>query len=270
MRRSLYIIPAIAILALASACDDGDDGAPATSTSAPATEAASPLVETATPDAEPSPSEDAAIRIDQPELGAVVSVPFEISGSANVFEAALSLQVLTDSGDLLCQHNIMATSGSGTPGTWSTVMAFPPPEPSSGATASPIVVRALSYSAQDGSEENVVTLNINVSGERPGNVIETPACSAEAPLDAPLAVSGVTDAFEGAMQLELQDASGAVVLTQPVQAAGGLGDAPWTTTIDLAAVTLQPGQYTLIAFDVSAENGSRQNEFPVPIQLVAP
>jgi hypothetical protein len=145
-------------------------------------------------------------------------------------------------------------------------MAFPPPEPPAGNTAVPMIVRALSYSARDGSEENVVTVDINVSGERPPNVITEPGCGAEASAGSTLTVSGVTDAFEGSLQLELQDASGSVVRSETVQAAGGLGNAPWETTISLAG--LQPGAYTLIAFDLSAEDGTRQNEFPVPVTIV--
>ena len=110
-------------------------------------------------------------------------------------------------------------------------------------------------------------MDVNVSGDRPPNVIESPACGARVPLSEPLDVSGTTDAFEGAMQLELQNSAGNVAVSQMVQAAG-TGNAPWTASLSLAG--LDPGAYMLIAFDYSARDGSRQNDFAIPIELVAP
>jgi hypothetical protein len=266
MRRSTCFLAMIALAFIVAACD-GDDSDATPSAAMPS--ATSAIVTTPTPATAPTgvPTDDLpAIVIEAPELGAIVEVPFTISGTANVFEAALSVQVLTADGQLVCQHNIMATSGSGTRGDWTTTMAFPPPEPPAGNAAVPMIVRALSYSARDGSEENVVTVDINVSGQRPPNVITQPTCGAEASAGAMLTVSGVTDAFEGSLQLELQDASGNVALSETVQAEGGLGNAPWETTLSLAGI--QPGAYTLIAFDFSAEDGTRQNEFPVPVTII--
>lgn len=266
MHRSTCFVAIIAFAFIAAACDGDDDDAPPSPTSAPATTSpiTTPTVSTA-PTAVPT-DDLPAIVIEQPALGTIVEVPFTIAGTANVFEAALSVQVLTPEGQLVCQHNLTATSGSGTRGDWTTTMAFPPPEPPTGSAAVPMVVRALNYSAQDGSEENVVTVDINVSGQRPSNVITEPACGAEATAGSTLDVSGVTDAFEGSLQLELQDASGNVALSETIQAAGGLGNAPWETTLSLAG--LDPGAYALVAFDFSAEDGTRQNEFPVPITIV--
>jgi len=268
MRRTLFLVAMIALALLAAACDDDGDGdTTATVTSAPGTiEPATTPTASDTPAAVPT-DELPAIVIDEPELGAIVEVPFTIAGTANVFEAALSVQVLTAEGEVVCQHNIMATSGTGTRGDWTTEMAFPPPTPPAGNVAVPMVVRALSYSARDGSEENVVTVDINVSGERPPNVITAPSCGAEVSAATPLEVSGVTDAFEGSLQLELQDASGTVVVSETVQAEGGLGNAPWSTTLSLAG--LDAGAYTLIAFDFSAEDGARQNEFAIPIAVTS-
>jgi hypothetical protein len=269
MRKHIWIIAALAVAFAAFACD-GDDGNGTSATStpaAPATGAVSPTTAAETPTSSAGDGQPAII-IDEPGLGDIVQIPFEISGTADVFEAALTVQVLNADGALVCQHNIMATSGSGTRGNWATTMAFAPPVPPSGNAAVPMVVRALSYSAKDGSEENVVTVDVNVSGERPPNTIDTPACGARVPVSAPLAVSGTTDAFEGSLQLELQDASGAAVLSQTVQAAGGTGDAPWSASLSLAG--LDAGAYMLIAFDFSAQDGTRQNEFAIPVELMAP
>lgn len=265
-------IPAIAAIALvfafgAVACDgDNDatgDGTVTPLATAPATEPA----ETPEPTGEATPDGEAAITIDSPELGDIVTVPFDVSGTANVFEAALSVQVLTDDGRLLCQHNIMATAGSGTRGDWATTLAFPPLDAPEGQVAVPGVIRAFNYSARDGSEENVVTLNVNLSSERPAVVIEEPTCLQEVSATGSFEVSGYARAFEGALNLEMVDSQGNVVLERNVQAASGIGEAPWSVTIDLSAEGLEPGVYELIAFDYSAEDGSRQNDFAIPIVL---
>jgi hypothetical protein len=207
--------------------------------------------------------------IEEPTLGAILTVPFNISGTANVFEAALTVQVLSEDGAVVCEHHLTASAGSGTRGDWSTIMAFVPPEPQTGAAAVPMTVRALTYSAQDGSEQDIVTVDVNVSGEQPANVILDPACAAEFPAGSLIEVSGVTDAFEGTMQLELLDSSGSTVMAMTVQAEGGLGDAPWSAELNTASpgLGLEPGIYTLVAFDFSAEDGSRQNDFAIPIVL---
>jgi hypothetical protein len=265
MRRSAYVISAMAIVLIAYACDGDDGDATPTASPPPVTSTPAPTGAAETPGASPT-SELPAIVVDVPELGGVVEVPFEISGTANVFEAALSVQVVSEDGQLICQHNLTATSGTGTRGDWSTMMAFPPPSPPAGTTAVPMVVRAFDYSAVDGSEENVVTVEINVSGERPPNVIQTPLCGEQVPAGQPLRVTGVTDAFEGTLQLELQDRSGTVVSTQTVQAQGGLGNATWSADVSLTA--LDAGTYTLVAFDFSAEDGSRQHDFGIPIEVL--
>ncbi|HET6616110.1 MAG TPA: Gmad2 immunoglobulin-like domain-containing protein, partial [Dehalococcoidia bacterium] len=166
MRRYLWIIAALAVTFAAFACD-GDDGngTSATTSAPPTTAATSPTAVAATPTSSAGDGRPAII-IDEPGLGDIVQIPFEIAGTADVFEAALTVQVLAPDGALVCQHSIMATSGSGTRGDWATTMAFAPPVPPSGNAAVPMVVRALSYSAKDGSEENVVTVDVNVSGER--------------------------------------------------------------------------------------------------------
>jgi hypothetical protein len=262
------LICVVVVALYAYGCDGGADGDPtATATTAPSATEPAPTTAAETPIAT-SPDGLPAIVIEAPELGAIVDVPFEISGTANVFEAALTVQVLGEDGALVCEHNLTASAGSGTRGDWGTSMAFVPPAPPAGNAAVPMVVRALTYSAEDGSEQDVVTVEINVSDERPPNFITSPLCNAEVPA-APLEVTGVSDAFEGTLQLELQEYfSGDVVIEQTVQAAGGLGNAPFTATLDLSP--LEAGLYRLVAFDFSAADGSRQNEFAIPIEVVLP
>jgi hypothetical protein len=57
------------------------------------------------------------ITIDRPDANETVDVPIHASGTADVFEAALIVEAQDMSGHTLCVRHIMATSGTGTPGT---------------------------------------------------------------------------------------------------------------------------------------------------------
>jgi Glycosyl transferases group 1/Immunoglobulin-like domain of bacterial spore germination len=132
-----------------------------------------------------------------------------------------------------------------------------------------MVIHALNYSAVDGSEQNVVTRDVNVSGERPVNVIDEPRCSADATPGAALAVAGTTRAFEGVLRVELVDGTGTLLVGQTVRAVSAVGEASWSTTLMLPA-HLQTGIYQLVAFDYDGRDGARENEFAVPIEVRTP
>jgi hypothetical protein len=264
----LAVSTTIASLLLVACGGDTGSGATPTSTAAAASVTAGATGE-ASATAAPEPTDGPPwITIDEPAFGAMVSVPFRIDGTANVFEATLTVQIFTESGRLVCQHNITG-GGSGTRGPWSTIMAFPPLEPPPGNGAVPMVIHALNYSAADGSEQNVVTRDVNVSGERPVNVIDAPRCSAEVAPGAALAVAGTTRAFEGMLRVELVDGAGSLLVGQTLQATSGVGEASWSTTLMVPAY-LQTGLYRLVAFDYNGRDGARENEFAVPIEVRSP
>ncbi len=233
----------LCVLALASWSCDGDGDAPDVSATPAAT------------------AQAAAIEIYQPAEDATVGVPFTMSGGANVFEAALTIDVLGNAAGLvLCRRHVQATSGTGTPGTWEGMIAFAPP-----ATPSPVTLRAYSFSAMDGSMENVVERSVMVSNERPNIVITSPACAEEVG-PGTLAVTGMAQVFEAVLFVDIRDAGGAVLLTQRVMAAGGTEFSPWTATFDLGALP-GAGFYDLVAYNLSARDGAIENEFPVQIAV---
>ena len=242
--------PLLCLALLAAACgDDGDEDS--TPTSAP--------VATATPGAAAptsTPAGDAAISI---ELPPAVQVPFDVTGDANVFEAALTVDVQDSSGDTLCIRHTMATSGSGTPGTYSATMAFPPPDADTA-----ITVRAYSFSARDGSIENLVERNVTLSPVHPNIFITSPACGATVAPGDTLEVAGRAAVFEAALTVELRDASGAVVSGQNVMAASGVEESDFSASLAIPA-DAPNGFYDLVAYTHSAEDGSVIDEFPVQI-----
>jgi hypothetical protein len=243
------------ILAFASfsawACDD-DDEPSATPTTAAATATAPPAA---------SPTLEAGILIEEPAEDTTVTAPVTMSGRANVFEAALTIDALGNAAGLvLCTRHLMATAGTGTEGTWEGVLAFAPPE---GGVDVPITLRAYTFSPMDGSLQDLVERSVTLSSQRPNIVITSPSCAQD--LSGTLTVTGMAQVFEAALSVEIRDASGTAVMTQNVMAASGTEFSPWTATFDLTALT--PGFYDLVAYNFSAMDGSFQDEFPVQISV---
>lgn len=201
------------------------------------------------------------ITIDVPASGATVASPVEVSGTANTFEAALTVDVIDAEGDTLCIRHITATSGSGTPGTWATTLGLVPPASDTGVT-----LRAYEFSAADGSISNLVEQAVTLSSEQPPIIVEAPECGVTVSPGAVLSASGLALVFEAALVVELRDSSGTPVLTQPTMAASGVEMSAWSTELTLPE-GLAPGLYDLVAFNESAEDGSIQNEFAVQIRV---
>jgi len=202
-----------------------------------------------------------AIRIDRPAAGAAVGVPFEIAGRANVFEAALVVQVLGPNGQALCERHVQATSGTGTPGTWAATMAFVPP-PSAGTAT----IRAFSLSPRDGSEQNVVTRAVLVQADAPAIVIAQPRCNADVAQGSMLNANGTASVFEATLIVELRDAAGTVLVKQVVTAdAAGPATGRWSTRLDVSRIVA--GTYELVAYSASPRDGAPENIFSIPVRI---
>jgi hypothetical protein len=68
---------------------------------------------------------NAAIFVAEPERDATVSSPVRVSGTADVFEGTLAVDVFSG-GKRLRTETIQASSGTGTRGTWSATIDLPP------------------------------------------------------------------------------------------------------------------------------------------------
>jgi hypothetical protein len=88
-----------------------------TSTPSPTPPGTEPATAAPTPTTAPAL---AAIAIESPVEGSSVTVPFTVSGTADVFEAQFVLDLLDASGSVLLQQQVAASSGTGTRGTYST------------------------------------------------------------------------------------------------------------------------------------------------------
>ena len=261
------IAAAIVTGVLAAACNDDDDdgqGATMTRPAATATGAGATPAATATAGA-PGP----VISIDAPLEDSTVTVPIRISGEANVFEAVLEVEVVDAAGDSVCRRIVMATSGTGTPGTWETDMAFDPASAGAADVPAPLTVRAFNRSARDGAIENVVERDLTLSPDLPNIVIESPRCNAAPDAGGLLEVTGTAEVFEAALTLELRDIAGNVVISENVTALSGIERAPFSATLDLGAAAVEPGRYDLVALSFSPRDGAIENVFSVPIDVVA-
>lgn len=90
-----------------------------------------------------------AIWVDRPAWNAAAGNPIHVTGSADVFEATFRVAVLDGSGKVLADQQVMATSGSGTRGTFDTSVAYTIGKAQYG------TLRVYEPSAKDGTPQNV-------------------------------------------------------------------------------------------------------------------
>jgi hypothetical protein len=98
-----------------------------------------------------------AISVQSPTIGATVSSPVTIAGSANVFEATVSLRILDQNGLEVARGFTTATCGTGCRGTYSTTLSYNVDHDQPG------TVEVFESSAKDGSPINVVSIPVTLS-----------------------------------------------------------------------------------------------------------
>ena len=113
--------------------------------------------------------------------------------------------------------------------------------------------------------ENVVERSVIASADQPNIIINTPACTGQV-TGPSLTVEGIARVFEAVLFVEIRDASGAALMNQRVMAASGTEFSPWTATFDVSS--LAGGFYDVVAYSLSAADGSVINEFPVQFSRV--
>ena len=100
-------------------------------------------------------------------------------------------------------------------------------------------------------------------GVTPAILVESPTPGAAT--TSPVRVWGTANVFEAAFRLELLDHSGRVVASRSVQASSGSGS---RGTFDVTVpFTPADGLATLNVFDLSAKDGSRQDQVSVPLVI---
>ncbi len=98
-----------------------------------------------------------AILVETPAVGDTITSPVHLTGSANTFEAAFAIDIVDASGNLLQEQHAMATSGTGTRGTFDVSVPFSVDHEQSGK------VIVFEFSAKDGSKTNIVEIPVTLS-----------------------------------------------------------------------------------------------------------
>jgi hypothetical protein len=98
-----------------------------------------------------------AISVQSPSIGETVSSPVTLSGSANVFEATVSLRILDENGHEIARGFTTATCGTGCRGTYSKSLSYNVDHEQPG------TVEVFESSAKDGSPINVVSIPVTLS-----------------------------------------------------------------------------------------------------------
>ncbi|HEX2267505.1 MAG TPA: Gmad2 immunoglobulin-like domain-containing protein [Actinomycetota bacterium] len=97
-----------------------------------------------------------AIVVDSPAIGASVSSPVTVQGTANVFEATVSLRILDSRGREIARTFTTATCGTGCRGRYSKSVRF------SVSTEQPGTIEVFEESAENGQPINVVTIPVSL------------------------------------------------------------------------------------------------------------
>jgi Immunoglobulin-like domain of bacterial spore germination/Sporulation and spore germination len=97
-----------------------------------------------------------AILVESPLIGAKVSSPVTVSGTANVFEATVSLRILDENGNEIARTFTTATCGTGCRGDYSVSVPFNVDHQQRG------TIEVFESSAKDGSAINVVAIPVTL------------------------------------------------------------------------------------------------------------
>jgi immunoglobulin-like protein involved in spore germination/sporulation and spore germination protein len=95
-----------------------------------------------------------AILVESPLIGSKVSSPVTVSGTANVFEATVSLRILDENGHEIARTFTTATCGTGCRGDYSVAVPFNVDHQQRG------TIEVFESSAKDGSPINVVDIPV--------------------------------------------------------------------------------------------------------------
>jgi hypothetical protein len=104
----------------------------------------------------PNGTELAPIAVALPQTGASVQSPITVAGSANVFEATVSVRVLDANGDVIVEAFTTAACGTGCRGDFNAQVEIPVD------TEQPATIQVFESSAQDGSMINAVEIPVTL------------------------------------------------------------------------------------------------------------
>jgi hypothetical protein len=150
-----WVVPLVAGALVATACANGStSAAPSTSPAPPVSLSASPSV---SPELSPSVDELPAIVVTKPSPGDTVSSPVTVAGTADVFEATVSIRILDANRKKIADTFTTATCGTGCRGDFSKQVDFTVSAQQQG------TVMVFESSAENGRPINVVRIPVTLS-----------------------------------------------------------------------------------------------------------
>ncbi|CAN5710245.1 hypothetical protein BH24ACT26_BH24ACT26_22070 [soil metagenome] len=96
------------------------------------------------------------IVLESPRAGQEIASPVTVTGFANVFESNVNIRIRDANGKVILETWTTATCGTGCWGDFSETVAFEVPERQQGR------LQVLTYSAEDGSEQDVVSIPVTL------------------------------------------------------------------------------------------------------------
>jgi len=96
-----------------------------------------------------------AVLVESPRWGEPASTPLRVTGTANTFEAEFKLELKDSTGRVVADKQVMATSGSGTRGTFDATLTGT-------AASGTATLTAYTLSAQDGSRKNEAVIKLSL------------------------------------------------------------------------------------------------------------
>jgi hypothetical protein len=148
------LLAAFTLVALVSCADAVEDVPAPLAPSPSATPTSSPSEPTDEPSPEPGDGPKAPIVVRTPVEGDEIVSPMTIAGTADVFEATVSIRILDESGAELASTFTTATCGSGCRGRYSVEVSFFVERRQDG------TIEVYESSAEDGSEINLVSIPV--------------------------------------------------------------------------------------------------------------
>ena len=119
----------------------------------------SPASPTPTPSPSPKPAKPhlPAIVVDGPKSGDRVPSAVRVFGTADIFEASVTVRILDENDDIIAEVRVQASCGTGCVGDFSATIDYHV------AHDQPGKIQAFDYSSNDGSIENLTSVDVTLS-----------------------------------------------------------------------------------------------------------
>ncbi|MEP6476292.1 MAG: Gmad2 immunoglobulin-like domain-containing protein [Actinomycetota bacterium] len=200
-----------------------------------------------------------AIAVTAPARNATVTSPVTISGTADVFEATVSIRILDEAGNVLAETFTTATCGTGCRGDYTIDVPF------AVHAEQPGVIQVYEVSAMDGSRINTVRIPVTLVPDRVG-AIEVLTPQPNTAVTSPVTVSGTADVFEAVVSIRIIDEMNNVIAETSTMATCGSGcRGDYSEPVRFVVDREQVGR--IVVFEYSAKDGSMINVVRIPVTL---